>query len=196
MLSQILILFIFSSDSYIISFFSNPEKVSAYEVINKLFQLPFLITTAALSPLWSIFSKLYEDKNGIEILKIMNKFNLFFLIIVVAIFLLYFMTPSIISIWINEHIIFPSYFILSFAIITILRLYNTFFTFFLNGIGKLRLFIVILLVSSLIKIPLCYCFIKYNIDVLNSVVFSSIIILVLWSLIIPFYSKKIISTLS
>ncbi|VXC02597.1 conserved membrane hypothetical protein [Flavobacterium sp. 9AF] len=90
----------------------------------------------------------------------------------------------------------PHYFILTFAIITLLRLYNTFFTFFLNGIGELSLFIKILIFSSVIKIPLCYLFINFiKLDVLNSITVSTIIILILWTILIPQYSNKIISRL-
>ena len=78
MIIQIGFLFVFSSDSYIISYVFNPTEIVPYEVVSKLFQLPYLVLFAALTPFWSLFAKHYLEKNQSKLLNDFNKFNKFF----------------------------------------------------------------------------------------------------------------------
>jgi O-antigen/teichoic acid export membrane protein len=75
MFIQVGIIFIFSSDQYIISHAFEPSDVSIYEVVNKYFQFPLMIFIAALSPLWSMFTKDYLEKDKEKILYSFKKFN-------------------------------------------------------------------------------------------------------------------------
>lgn len=190
MILQIGFLFIFSSDSYIISNVFNPKEVVAYEIVNKLFQLPYMILFAALSPLWSMFAKHYLEKSKKKLLQDFALFNKYFLIIIALLFLLYFVSPTIISLWIKEPITIPKYLIILTTIITLLKIYVSFFIFFLSGIGKLNFYLSILVISLLIKIPLSYYFVDLGFGI-NSVLLSSLLIVFVWALLIPSKCYKI-----
>ena len=177
------ILIIFTSDNYIISNAFSTNKVTVYEVINKLFQFPFLILFAVLSPLWSMFAKNYIEKNKEALLDKFKKFNLFFGIVVLAVTVLSLTVPFVLSIWIKETIVYPKYLILLISILILLRIYVTFYTFFLNGIGKLNFYMGFIIVGVFVKIPLSYFFVDLGFDI-NSVVLSSILIMVIWVLFI------------
>lgn len=194
MFIQLGIMFIFSSDNYIISNAFSTNAVTVYEVVNKLFQFPFLILFASLSPLWSMFAKNYLEKNKKALLDSFKKFNQFFGIVVIGIIALALLTPLIISIWLKESIEYPNHFILLISLVTIIRIYVTFYTFFLNGIGKLNLYILFILISVLIKIPLSYFFVDLGFDI-NSVVLSSLVIMALWAVFIPYKCYKIVNSI-
>ena len=194
MVIQIGMIIIFSSDNYIISNILSPEKIVAYEVVNKLFLFPFLILYAAMSPLWSIFAKNYLEKNKEVLKKTFKKFNWIFIGLSFGVFVLAYLTPFIISIWIKEEINLPSYLILLTALVTLLRIFVTFYTFFLNGIGELNYFLILLVISVLIKIPLSYYFVDLAFGI-NSVLIASLLILIVWSLFIPIKSYKIINSI-
>jgi len=188
------ILIIFTSDNYIISNAFSTNKVTVYEVINKLFQFPFLILFAVLSPLWSMFAKNYIEKNKEALLDKFKKFNLFFGIVVLAVTVLSLTVPFVLSIWIKETIVYPKYLILLISILILLRIYVTFYTFFLNGIGKLNFYMGFIIVGVFVKIPLSYFFVDLGFDI-NSVVLSSILIMVLWVLFIPYKCYKIVNAI-
>jgi len=188
------ILIIFTSDNYIISNAFSTNKVTVYEVINKLFQFPFLILFAVLSPLWSMFAKNYIEKNKEALLETFKKFNLFFGIVVLAVTVLSLTVPFVLSIWIKETIVYPKYLILLISILILLRIYVTFYTFFLNGIGKLNFYMGFIIVGVFVKIPLSYFFVDLGFDI-NSVVLSSILIMVLWVLFIPYKCYKIVNAI-
>ncbi len=195
MIIQIGFLFVFSSDSYIISNILNPSEIVAYEVTNKLFQFPFMILFAALSPLWSMFAMHYLEKNKKKLYNDFNKFNKFFIFVILGLFVLYALTPFIISIWLKENITLPENLVLLTTIVTALKIYVSFYTFFLNGIGKLDFYITIIIISLLIKIPLTFYFVDLNFGI-NSVLLSSFVIVLIWTLLIPYKCYKITESLN
>lgn len=195
MIIELGIIFIFTSDNYIISNAFGTSKVSVYEVVGKLFQFPYMILFATLSPLWSMFAKNYIEKNKIGLLNLFKKFNLIFGLVVIGVFILALLVPFILSIWLKETIVYPNHFILTISILTLLRIYVTFYTFFLNGIGQLKFYMLLILFSVLIKIPLSYFFVDLGLDI-NSVVLSSLLIMLVWVIFIPYKCYKIVKTIS
>ena len=108
-----------------------------------------------------------------------KKFNLYFIGISVLVIIGVLISPYIISFWIKEPLEIPRYLILLTGIVTLLRIYSTFYAFFLYGIGNLNTYIYILLISVIIKIPLSYYFVDLRFGI-NSVVISSIILMLFW----------------
>lgn len=191
MIIQIGILIIFSSDNYIISNAFSPTEVTPYEIVNKLFQFPLMILFAAISPLWSMFAKNYIEKNKESLLNSFKNFNKYFIGISIVVIIGVLISPYIISLWIKEPIVIPKYLILLTGIVTLLRIFTNFYAFFLYGIGNLNLYIYILLISVLIKIPLSYYFVNLGYGI-NSVVISSLVLMTIWMMIIPYKCYKLV----
>ncbi|WP_309640592.1 hypothetical protein [Flavobacterium sp.] len=194
MIIQLGLMFIFTSDNYIISNNFGPKDVVPYDTVNKIFQLPIMILFAALSPLWSVFAKDYIDKNYIKLLDTFKKFNLYFIGIFLFVIVIAAFCPFIISIWIKEKLDIPNHLILYIGIATALRIYVTFYTFFLNGIGELNKYILILLISVVLKIPLTYYLIHLDFGI-NSVVVSTLILMLFWVIFIPYECYMIVNKL-
>lgn len=194
MIIQLGMLFIFTSDNYIIANSFSPKEVVPYDSVNKIFQLPIMILFATLSPLWAMFASDYVTKDYKKLLLTFKKFNYYFIGIVFIILLIVVFCPFIISIWIKETLEIPPYLILYVGIATALRIYVTFYTFFLNGIGELNNYILILIISVGLKIPLTYFLIHLNFGI-NSIVLSTIILMLIWILIIPTECHKYVNKL-
>lgn len=185
MIIQLGMMFIFSADNYIISNAFSPKDVVPYEVVNKIFQFPIMILFAMLSPLWSMFAKDYLHKNYTNLLRTFKRFNLFFIAITFGVFILAIITPIVIPFWLKNSIVIPSYMILWVAIVTLFRIFVSFYTFFLNGIGNLNKYMLLLLASVALKIPLSYLFIHFNFGI-NSVVLSTLVLMITWIVLIPY----------
>lgn len=195
MVIQVCFALMFYSDNYIISSAFNPESVSPYEVVNKLFQFPLMILFAAISPLWSMFAKNYIEKNKSELLNSFKKFNYYFIGISILVAIGVIISPSIISLWIKDAIMIPKYLILLTGVVTLLRIFATFYSFFLNGIGNLNTYIYILVISVVLKIPLSYFFVDLGFGI-NSVVISTLFLMLIWVIIIPYKSYTLVNKLS
>ena len=194
MVIQVGMLIIFSFDNYIISNAFSPTQVTPYEIVNKLFQFPLMILFAAISPLWSMFAKNYIEKNKSALLNSFKKFNYYFIGISVLVLIGVVISPFIISIWIKDPIVIPQYLILLTGIVTLLRIFAAFYSFFLNGIGNLNAYIYILVISVIIKIPLSYFFVDLGFGI-NSVVISTLILMLFWVVIIPYKCYDLVNKL-
>ncbi|CAN1549833.1 RfbX Membrane protein involved in the export of O-antigen and teichoic acid [Flavobacteriaceae bacterium] len=192
MIIQIGLLFVFTSDNYILSNAFGPKEVVPYEIVNKLFQFPMMIIFAALSPLWSMFAKDYSDKNHLKLLSKFKKFNYSFVVISILIIILALICPFIISVWIKQKINIPENLILYVAIVTALRIFVSFYSFFLYGVEKINTYIIVLILSILIKIPLTFFLIHLGFGI-NSVAIATLLIMLVWTIIIPFQCYKLIN---
>jgi len=191
MVIQVGLLVVFSSDNYILSSVFGPKDIVPYEVVNKYFQFPIMILFATLSPLWSMFAKNYIQNKKSVLLASFKRFNLLFMLMLLFIIFISAICPFVISIWIKDPVNVPDGLILYTATVTVFRVFVTFYTFFLNGIGKLNKYIILLLVSVVLKIPLSYYFIKLGFGI-NSVVISTLLILLIWIVYIPFECYNIV----
>ena len=100
--------------------------------------------------------------------------------------------PFVLKLWIKESINVPAYFILLTALVATLRIFTVFYTYFLYGVGHLNLYILVLVLSVIVKVPLSYFFINLGFGI-NGVVLSSLMILIIWTIIFPFKSYRIIN---
>jgi O-antigen/teichoic acid export membrane protein len=194
MVIQLCMILFFTVDNYIISNNFSPKDVVPYDSVNKIFQLPVMVLFAALSPMWSMFAKDYVEKKHQNLLLSFKRFNLFSIGITIAIAILALICPFIISIWIKEPLLIPENLVLLIAIITAIRIFTTFYTNFLNGIGRLNRYTVIIVVSLIVKIPLTYFLISLGYGI-NSVAISTVCILVFWLVFIPFECYSIVRSI-
>ncbi len=65
-------LVIFSTDNFIITKYAGIEKVTIYNIVNKLFGIPLLVMTLITTPIWPAVTKAFHEGN-IEWLKIILK---------------------------------------------------------------------------------------------------------------------------
>lgn len=192
LITQIGVMFIFSSDQYIVSNVFGPSEVTMYEVVNKYFQFPMLIFMATFSPLWSLFANQFISKKFDLIKNSFRRFNKIFLLMILANIIFALICPWVIKIWIKNDLKIAFDFIYLTALIISLRIFTVFYSYFLYGVNHLILYIFVLLLSVIIKIPLSYFFINLGCGI-NSVLYSSIIILIFWTIIFPFQSYKLIN---
>ena len=194
MVIQLGMMLFFTIDNYIISNNFGPKEVVPYDTVNKIFQLPVMVIFAALAPLWSMFAKDYALGNFTELLKNFRKFNRYFIAIFFLIIVLILICPFIISIWIQGSLEIPDNLILYVGIITLMRIFAAFYSYFLNGIGKLNKYIFLIIISVLLKIPLTYYLIYHQFGI-NSVVISTLILMLSWIIFIPLESYIIVKKL-
>lgn len=192
---QLGMMLFFTIDNYIISSNFSPKDVVPYDTVTKIFQFPIMIILAGLSPMWSLFAKYFAEKNSLNLLKSFKKFNLIFILICFFIFILYLLSPFLITIWIKDKLEIPRYLILYVAVLTAFRIFTSFYGYFLNGIGQLNKFIAIVLISLLLKLPLTNFLIHLHFGI-NSVILSTLIIMLSWVVFFPLESYKIINKLN
>lgn len=194
MIIQTGILFLFSSDNYILAYFYSPKDIVPYEIVSKYFQFPLLILMAGMAPLWSMFSKRYLEADKHWLLETFRKFNLFYVVVLAGIAICVVIAPLIMEIWIGPGFQLPQALLITVAVMTALRIFSLFYSYFFNGIGNLKSYLILLLISVLVKIPLSYLFITLNFG-LSSVVLASAVCLLGWCIVQPAEAYKLVSKL-
>jgi O-antigen/teichoic acid export membrane protein len=186
-------IFIFQATMIIIAQYFTPSAVTQYNVADKLFSLVFVGFSYITQPLWPAYTQAWITKDVNWISKTTNKLlKLWFIIIVFTIILLL-SSKQIYSIWVGQKLTIP--FILSFAIALhyILFLYGGIFNVFINGVGKLKIQLISLILGAMLYIPFVYLFTRILHMGPEGIVFAMIIANFYSFIICPIQFRKIVT---
>jgi len=151
---QIAALVLFNTDNIIIIQLFGSKFVTTYNVSFKLFSIVVMVFNIIATPLWSAFTEAYT-KNDLEwiktTIKTLEKIWLFLILFTILLLLV---SPFLFKLWLGDKVQVP--FVLSVAMSSyvIVSIWQTIHVFFLNGIGKVKLQLYLVLFSSLINIPM------------------------------------------
>jgi len=151
---QIAALVLFNTDNIIIIQLFGSKYVTTYNVSFKLFSILVMVFNIIATPLWSAFTEAYT-KNDLDwikaTIKTLEKIWLFLILFTIILLLI---SPYLFKLWLGDKVQVP--FVLSMAMSSyvIVSIWQTIHVFFLNGIGKVKLQLYLVIFSSLINIPM------------------------------------------
>lgn len=184
---------LFATDAFVIANILGQLKVSEYNVMFRLYSLPYLLFQIIIIPYWSAFTHAYE-KGDINWIKQILKKLLYILIgIVGMLILIWLFNGFIFKLWIKNKIHVDSTVGLLFAIYFMLLSAMIPFTNFINGTGKIKLQLYVSCFASLINIPLAiYLTRHFNMGIGGSIV-SGIICIVPFVMLMGIQTFKILN---
>ncbi|WP_234123163.1 oligosaccharide flippase family protein [Clostridium hydrogenum] len=176
---QIATLVLFSTDNFIISSFIGAEKVTAYSITAKLFQVISTIYSILLIQLWSSVAEATIKENFNWIKNAICK--LLFLLIPTAIVIIGILIKFnlITKLWLGKNLVVDNKLIYLCAFYAWLICFNGIFVNVQNGMGKIRIQTISAIISCLVNIPLAIILIKvFNLGTIG-VMLSNIICLLI-----------------
>lgn len=151
---QIAAMVLFSTDNFIISQLFSPDQVVPYNVSFKYFSLVITAYTLLVNPFWSAFTEAFA-KNDFEWIKTSVKnIQRIWLVIPLGLTLMIFCADWFYEMWVGDKVTISMKLNLSMALFVVLTTFNMVYSFFLNGIGKLKIQLYTALASICINIPL------------------------------------------
>lgn len=190
-------LVIFQSANFIIIQFFGPEEVTSFDVAFKYFSIINMVFTIIVLPYWPAFTEAWakEEYNWIR-RTIRNLLKLWggFVAMAIVMFLLsdvvfhYWIGPEkmkVVSISTTLKVLLIFYFLIF--------TFGGIFSMFINGVGKVTLQTISLLIGALLFVPCTYFFIRYLDWGIESVVVGSIIANFYSLIIAPLQYYKIIN---
>ena len=154
---QICSLLISSSASFFITQIIGPEYVRNYDITFKLFSFITMAHTLICTPLWSAYTDAFIKKDYEWIFRIIKKLIILMIPICISSIILIFLANFIINIWIGKNIHIPFDLIVVMGIYVIVNCWMNIWSYFLNGIGNIRIQMYIYIISTALCIPLaCY----------------------------------------
>lgn len=155
---QLSLLVVYSSDNLIISYLFGPDEVTTYNVVYRYFSIVTIFFGVIMTPFWSAITDAYT-KNEMEWVKKTIRSLLYILLGGGFIsLLLFFVAPSVFSIWISKDFSAPTLLIGLMGVYTVAIGLLNIFSYFSNGIGKIRIQLIAYIIAALINIPLSYFF--------------------------------------
>ena len=191
-LVQITALIIFSTDNIIVTQLFGPEKVASYGVAHKYFQIIMSIFTTISGPLWSAYTEAYTKGEKKWILTTNRTLIRIWAGIVAFSLIMLLFSTQFYAIWVPT-IEVPFSLSVFMWIFMVLLSWGNIFVVFINGVGKVRLQIIVATIGAIINIPLSYFFaIVLNLG-LAGVIAASIISISFGPILAPIQFRKIIN---
>lgn len=158
---QIAALVLFSTDNFIISKLFSPQEVVPYNVAFKYFSIMTMVYTILVTPFWSAFTDAFTKKDYAWIKKSVNNIQRIWLLIPLSLTIMILFADWFYNLWVGDKVSISMNLNLSMALFVLLTTFNMIYSFFLNGVGKLRIQLYTASFSILINIPLSIVLARY-----------------------------------
>ncbi|MGL5049827.1 MAG: lipopolysaccharide biosynthesis protein [Fusobacteriaceae bacterium] len=189
---QISMLIILTSDNIIITKLLGVEAVTPYNIISKLFQTFLVFSSIILGPLWTLFLDAYLKKDKAWILSILKKLNILYLFLCLGVVITVALTPLITMVWLQNPIEIPKFLTAFWGMFILIRVYGDIYLYFVNGVGTIKLQMLLFVFGAIINIPLSIYFVKtFNLGSSGVILATNLSMLPL-SVFIPIQAYRII----
>ena len=146
---------LFMTSNLLISNLFSPEMVTPYQITYRYFSIMLVIFTVICMPFWNATTDAYERGDIEWIRQATRKLRLMTICIMVCMAVMILLSPWVYDIWIGDIVIDLKMSIVMAVYIFIL-IYSLRYSYFINGIGKLRLQLIFTTAAAVIFIPLAY----------------------------------------
>ncbi|AZL54037.1 polysaccharide biosynthesis protein [Aliarcobacter skirrowii] len=189
---QIAVVVVFTTDKILIAQLFNPEEVTKYDVVLKLFSIVLIGYSIITTPLWSAYTNAYKNSDFIWLKENLIKQIKLFIIIVLFVFILIIISPSILTFWISETFNVDYEIIFFMGIFTIVNVWNSIFATFLNALSITKLQMYTSIYAMLVNIPLSIFIVKYFEIGVHGIIIGTIVSLLLFAILGPFEVYKVL----
>ena len=155
---QLTAIVLYTADNFIITQLFSARDVAPYQIANKYFNIPYMFFLIILQPMWAAAGDAYHRKEFLWLKKTEKSLLLIWLLFSFGILLMLIFSNWVYHIWLGNQITIEYGISLAWAIFIIISSYNAIYTNFINGIGKLRIQLLIATYSLIAKIPLSILF--------------------------------------
>ncbi|MBD1393342.1 oligosaccharide flippase family protein [Mucilaginibacter glaciei] len=187
---QIGALVLYETDNIVITRLLGPQNVTTFNIPFKYFSIVTILFTIIITPYWSAFTDAYARNDFAWIQNSVKKMRLLWLGFVVMAVGLYFLSGVFYKFWMKQLVTIPHALSFAIAVYTIVQTWMVIHAYLLNGLGKLRLQLIMVLATAIINVPLSIVLIG-QIGLPGTVWANTIVMLVL-SIVITWQSHLII----
>lgn len=145
----------FMTANILISKFFTPEMVTPYQIAYRYMSLMIVLFSVVCMPFWSATTDAYERGDMQWIRTASKRMDKIVLLVTLGLVLMVLLSPVVYRIWIGERCEVPFVMTCLMAVYILQLVISTRYSFFLNGIGALRMQLY-MTVSAILFIPLAW----------------------------------------
>lgn len=188
---QIAAIILYETSNLIIAQLFGPANVTAYNVAYKYFGVIPMVMGIIMTPFWSAFTEAWVKKDLDWIKGTVSKLRKIWLLLALVSVVMLTLAGWVYHVWVGDQVIISFAISASIAAYVVINGWNSIYSQFLNGVGKVKLQLYLAMFGSLINIPLAI-FLGKTLGIYG-VVLSTTIISIASAIITPLQYKKIIS---
>lgn len=144
---------LFSTDNLIITQLYGPEQVTPYQIANKYFGMSLMLFAIIVQPLWSAVTDAFHKDDFDWIKNTMKKMTKIWLLFSAGTLFMLIISPYFFKIWLGDKVHISLTLSFFWFVFIVIQSYNMIYTYFINGVGKLKVQLYITLFSILFNIP-------------------------------------------
>ena len=188
---QISVILLYQTSNMIIVQLFGPAEVTSYNVAYKYFGVVPMIFNIVLTPFWSAFTDAYTKNDLTWIRKVIKRLQFFWILMIFLTLLMLLISEPIYKIWIGDVVTIPFALSAILALYVLINCWCGIYSYFLNGVGKIKIQLYASLIGGVINVPLAIFFgMHYG---LVGVIFPILIIGLINSTWAPIQYYKIIN---
>ena len=155
---QITYIIVFSTTSVFITQFYGPKEVVVYNIAFKYFQMPVMVISIIMSPIWSAVTDAYTKDDFPWLKKTLKQLNILTLLFSIGVVSMVFISNWIYKLWVGDKVSIPLSLSIALAVYTIMGIFRSPYSSFINGTGKLKLTFILNFFGVAIYLTLVFVF--------------------------------------
>ena len=153
---------LFMTSNLLISKLFTPALVTPYQITYRYFSILLVAFTVICMPFWNATTDAYERGDIQWIRNATRKLRLMIIGIIACMVTMVILSPWVYSFWIGDSITIDIRMSIVMATYIFILIYSMRYSYFINGIGKLRLQLIFTTAAAVIFIPLAYLTTQYT----------------------------------
>lgn len=150
----ICILIIFQVINIVISRELGPDAVTEYNIANRFFSIAYSIIVIVLSPFWTAFTDAYHKHDILWMRKVKKWLEVLWIVEIIVVGSMLLIAPWFYQIWVGDTVTVESVLSIGMSLFIIAESIGTVYMQLINGIGTIRLQLIVYVVFALISWPL------------------------------------------
>jgi len=176
-LMQITYVVIFTTSNFFITQFFGPSEVVSYNIVFKYFQLPIMVFSIIMSPLWSAVTDAYVSEDYDWLRKTIRRTNVLSIAFSAGILLMIIISKTVFHYWIGDKVEISMSLVIVISIYALINVFTAPYSLFINGTGKIRListFSLIAIAQYFISIFAFSSLIKNSVSIMLAIIFTNL----------------------
>jgi O-antigen/teichoic acid export membrane protein len=188
-LIQIGALILYETDNIVIAKTLGPQDVTTFNIAFKYFSILTVVLAIVMTPYWSAFTDAYAKKDMDWIKNSMKKMKRLWLYATIAALLLCAVSNIVYKLWVGTTI--SIWISLALAVNVSVQTWQIIHTYLLNGVGKLRVQLILVVITGILNVPLSVVLIGY-IGIPGTVV-ANIVLQLIMNIVFTYQCRLIIN---
>jgi O-antigen/teichoic acid export membrane protein len=152
---------LYTTDNIIIAQLFSPAEVTPYQIANRYFGMVLMGFMIVVTPFWSAITEAFIKKEFAWIRRSVRRLVEIWGLTVLLLAIMLALSSRVYIMWIGDRVIIPFTLSLVWSVFIAIQSLNAIFVHFVNGTGKIKLQMILALVSAAVNIPLSILLAKY-----------------------------------